>query len=143
MTEINLHSEALRRAQAFLLLLAGAATGPILFVVNPATSPLFPPCPLRWATGWLCPGCGSLRAMHQLLHGEVAAAFALNPLMLMLLPLTIFLLAQHLVSVLRPRAFERALPATAVWALLLLTVTYAVARNLPHGPAALSAAAFR
>jgi hypothetical protein len=26
---------------------------------DPATSGVFPPCPLRYLTGWYCPGCGS------------------------------------------------------------------------------------
>jgi hypothetical protein len=34
-----------------------------------------------------CPGCGSLRAAHQLLHGNVEAAWALNKPFLMALPL--------------------------------------------------------
>ncbi|HZV68162.1 MAG TPA: DUF2752 domain-containing protein [Saprospiraceae bacterium] len=40
----------------------------------------FPKCPFREFTGWLCPGCGSQRAMHQVLHGHFGAAFHLNPL---------------------------------------------------------------
>lgn len=42
----------------------------------------FPRCPFRSLTGWLCPGCGSQRAIHQLIHGHVAEAFDLNLLFL-------------------------------------------------------------
>jgi hypothetical protein len=34
-----------------------------------------------------CPGCGSLRAAHQLLHGNLSAAWALNKALLIGLPL--------------------------------------------------------
>ena len=42
----------------------------------------FPTCPFRALTGWLCPGCGSQRAIHQVLHGNIAASIKLNPLLL-------------------------------------------------------------
>lgn len=41
---------------------------------------MFPSCPLRVWTGWLCPGCGTLRAMHALLHGHLGAAMHDNVL---------------------------------------------------------------
>lgn len=43
---------------------------------------LFPRCPFRALTGWLCPGCGSQRAMYQILHGHFGQAFKLNLLFL-------------------------------------------------------------
>jgi len=46
----------------------------------------FPKCPFLWATGLECPGCGSQRALHSLLHGDVAAAFGYNQLMVLMLP---------------------------------------------------------
>ncbi len=48
---------------------------------NPDQLP-FPKCPFHSLTGLLCPGCGSQRAMYQLLHGHVGAAFKLNQLFL-------------------------------------------------------------
>jgi hypothetical protein len=38
------------------------------------------PCPFLLATGWDCPLCGGTRLGAALLHGDVAAAFAFNPL---------------------------------------------------------------
>src|SRR5690349_2777045 len=43
---------------------------------------LFPKCPFHSLTGLLCPGCGSQRALHQILHGHIGASFKLNPLFL-------------------------------------------------------------
>lgn len=131
---------AWHKLQAFLLLTGGMAAMPVLYAMNPAGNSPFPPCSFRLLTGWLCPGCGSLRAMHQLLHGNFTVAFALNPLMVLLLPLLVFLLAQQFLAVARPGTRERALPAAIIWGLLLLTLAYTVARNLPVWPAALSGA---
>lgn len=39
-------------------------------------------CPFRVVTGWDCPLCGGTRMGSALLHGDVAAAFAFNPVAL-------------------------------------------------------------
>ena len=66
--------------------LSGLAAGIVLRVFDPATSGIFPPCPFHYLTGLYCPGCGSLRAIHHLLHGNLQAAWAMNPLAVLLLP---------------------------------------------------------
>lgn len=71
------------RSQA-VLFVALAALVP-LAAFDPATTWWFPSCPLRALTGWLCPLCGSLRAMHALLTGSPLAALAFNPLVVVLL----------------------------------------------------------
>ena len=52
----------------------------LLVAFDPATTWWFPACPLHALTGWLCPLCGSLRALHTLLLGDPLTALALNPL---------------------------------------------------------------
>jgi hypothetical protein len=67
--------------RARVALAAGMLTAGILIVAfDPAATWWFPSCPLHALTGWLCPLCGSLRALHALLLGAPAAAFSLNPL---------------------------------------------------------------
>jgi hypothetical protein len=61
--------------------------GVLLFFFDPATSSFYPPCLFRTFLGTQCPGCGSLRAAHQLLHGNIAAAWALNPTLMIVGPL--------------------------------------------------------
>jgi hypothetical protein len=57
------------------LLSAGYVTA-----VDPNVTGHYPTCPFLWATGWYCPGCGALRAMNALGHGDVMTALASNPL---------------------------------------------------------------
>lgn len=59
------------------VLIAAAA---LLLAFDPATTWWFPSCPFRTLTGWQCPLCGSLRALHALLRGSPADALACNPL---------------------------------------------------------------
>jgi hypothetical protein len=67
--------------------LAGVLLLAVLFFFDPATTGFYPPCLFRTILGTQCPGCGSLRAAHQLLHGNIAAAWALNPTMTIVGPL--------------------------------------------------------
>lgn len=59
------------------LLLASTAA---LVAFDPATTWWFPSCPFYAITGWTCPLCGSLRAVHALLLGAPLTALAFNPL---------------------------------------------------------------
>lgn len=47
-----------------------------------ATTGVGLPCPFRALTGWECPLCGGTRMGGALLHGEIGAAFAFNPVAL-------------------------------------------------------------
>lgn len=50
------------------------------------TNGYFPRCPFRVLTGLQCPGCGSQRAVHHLLNGEIHTAFQENPLLVLSIP---------------------------------------------------------
>jgi hypothetical protein len=54
----------------------------IYFAFNPSSSTLFPKCILYVGTGIYCPGCGSQRATHALLHGDIYGAMSQNLLFL-------------------------------------------------------------
>jgi len=65
-------------------LLVGAsvlAAGLMLSAVY-ATTGVGVPCPFLALTGWSCPFCGGTRMGSALLHGDLSAAFAFNPLAL-------------------------------------------------------------
>jgi hypothetical protein len=122
------------------LLLAGmlavaAAALMTLDSLDPAASNLFPPCPLRYLTGWYCPGCGSLRAIHQLLQGNLRAAWALNPLTVLLLPFLAYGTASYALFELRGRHLPGLfLPAVWIRALCAVIILFGIARNLPLHP---------
>lgn len=69
-----------------LILGTAALAAAVLFLFDPATAGFYPPCLFRTVLGAQCPGCGSLRAAHQLLHGNFAAAWALNPALMIVGP---------------------------------------------------------
>lgn len=58
-------------------LIALAAAIIVLGLFDPSTTP-FPRCPFKMLTGFDCPGCGSQRAIHALIHGHLLQALRLN-----------------------------------------------------------------
>jgi hypothetical protein len=113
------------------------AAGAVLMlrVFDPASSGVFPPCPLRYLTGWYCPGCGSLRAIHQLLLGNLRAAWAMNPLTVVLLPFLSYGLASHALNAIRGQALPGLLlPAVWIRALGAAIILFGIARNVPLHP---------
>jgi len=117
------------------MLAAGALALVALRFFDPATSGIFPPCPLHFLTGWYCPGCGSLRAIHQLLHGNLRAAWAFNPLSVLLFPFVIYGMASYLSFELRGRYLPRVfLPAVWIRALCAVIILFGIVRNLPFHP---------
>ncbi|MCI0354260.1 MAG: DUF2752 domain-containing protein [Acidobacteria bacterium] len=113
--------------------MATAAT--VLYRWNPATAGFYPICPFFALSGWYCPGCGSLRAMHQLLHGHVAAAFDLNPLLVLAMPFVAYQVFALLIRHPRLRPFSTDhIPALWVRALGVVLVAFGVLRNLPQYP---------
>jgi hypothetical protein len=59
--------------------------GVLYYVYDPSVAP-FPRCPLLVLTGIKCPGCGSQRAVHHLLHLDVASAMRDNFLLVLSIP---------------------------------------------------------
>jgi hypothetical protein len=107
----------------------------LLRIFDPATSGVFPPCPVHYLTGWYCPGCGSLRAIHQLLHGNLAAAWAMNPLTIALLPLLTYELSSYGLVGVRGRGLPQLfLPAVWIRGLGAAIILFGIARNLPIYP---------
>lgn len=114
------------------LIIAGLA---YLFFFEPGKSGFFPGCPFRLLTGFTCPGCGTTRALHQILHGHFDTAFTLNPLLLLAIPFLLLALIRYSVIVLRggvPR--PNALPAPYIYAIFFIILSFWIFRNTPYYP---------
>lgn len=97
-----------------------------LFLHDPETGEGFLPCPFHWLTGLFCPGCGSQRAIHDLLHGRLLAGFGHNALLVMALPL---LGLQWAVGRWRGRSLTSDNRVVAAWGIAIMA--WWILRNLP------------
>lgn len=115
------------RARAASALGAGAAllVGGVLWLVDPSRHRI-PLCPLHALTGLWCPLCGSTRAVHALLHADLATAVADNALFVLALPVLAGLWW-------RRRTSGRGLPRPVWWAVVVVVLAFGVFRNLPAG----------
>jgi hypothetical protein len=125
---------AKRRAAGAVVLLGGLALVALYFRLNPAHYP-FPRCPVNWLTGLHCPGCGTQRALHALLHGRLAEAVGFNLLAAALAPLVALGLLHEVGLQLsgQPRRRTLLYQPWLSWGIVGLTAVFTVLRNLP-GP---------
>lgn len=120
-----------RRLWAAALLLVSLAALALVATHVPRPGGIFPPCPFRAATGLKCPGCGSLRALHALGQGDLAAAWGYNAAMVLGLPVLGWFLANLLALSARGRGlWAPRLSRRATLAVGAALVAWGVARNL-------------
>ena len=114
------------------LLAAGAA---YLFAFEPGKTGFFPICMFRFFTGFTCPGCGTTRALHQIVHGHFLTAFTLNPLFMIAIPFLLFAFLRYTVTVLRGGVLRpNALPASYIYAIFFVVLSFWIFRNTPFYP---------
>ena len=130
-------SKAWKIFLASVLFLIATAVLSVLVFFNPAESPYFPPCPFFKITSLYCPGCGSLRAVHYLLHGRLLTAFDLNPLMVLFLPFIGYIFLSRFLVFITGRqllSLEFLYSPILIWAILALILAYWILRNIPVQP---------
>lgn len=103
-----------------------------LAVVDPEQPGHYPTCPFLALTGWACPGCGTLRAVHALAHGELGTALHRNPLTVLAVAALAVLWVRWAGSRLRGGpGWAPTVPNRVLWALGSALIAFTVLRNLP------------
>ncbi|MEU3164955.1 DUF2752 domain-containing protein [Streptosporangium sp. NPDC006930] len=122
-------------------LAAGAAVA-FVGAVDPNEPGHYPPCPFLLLTGLYCPGCGGLRTVYALAHGDPVTALGLNPLVVLMIPVLVLTWGRWAL-----RAWSmggsagksgggpvrKSIRPVYVWLLLALMVVFWIVRNLPFG----------
>ena len=118
-----------------LLLLVVLGVAVLFFILDPNKHELFPKCVFHSLTGMYCPGCGSQRALHSLLHLDLAGVVSYN---FLFLPAALLLL-YHYSHPLINRIFNWKLPNLfylnyTPWVIFVVVILFWVLRNLPWYP---------
>ena len=120
----------MKRNAFFWIALFGVAIF-LIAAINPSEHRVFPGCPFLTLTGYQCPGCGSQRALHQLIHGNIVQAVALN---FLLLPGLVYAGTGYLLSAFYPDKWKEVQPrwygARAALVAIVVIVVYWVGRNI-------------
>ncbi len=107
----------------------------VYYFINPSTS-FFIPCPMYYFTGFYCPGCGSQRAIHLLLHGDIIGAFRFNPLMVLTIPIMVYGVGITAANWIFGTSYRLLLfySKVFIFGYFGLAILYWILRNLPFYP---------
>jgi hypothetical protein len=120
------------KAWVILVVVGFAAATTLYFNYSPYDYDFYPRCPSQSLLGLKCPGCGSQRALHDLLHLRVGSAFVANPLMVLAIPYVLvgyYAEWQASRSMFWQRIRKLFWGQRAIWILLLVIVGFTVWRN--------------
>ena len=106
------------------------AIGIIYFLIDPSAVGFMPRCIFHELTGWKCPGCGSQRMIHALLHADVVSAWHHNPLLLILFPFLLPLIYIELNATRYQAIYMKLHSVPVIVALSIIIVGWGILRNI-------------
>ena len=131
----NLAAPSLSRVRDTTLFVGGLTLAVVLHVADPSQAS-FPVCPFHAITGLYCPGCGTLRCLHALLHADLPAALDFNVLTVLFVPLIAVAWLSVGLAVIGGRHPARAWspPRWVGWASATAFALFWILRNIPAEP---------
>lgn len=103
----------------------------IYYLFDPGELIIFPKCIFYSVTGWYCPGCGSQRAIHHLLHLNIKGVVDDN----MLIIPGFLIIGYHYSHQALNRRYKLQLPnilyyKKTPWLIFIILIAYWVIRNI-------------
>ncbi|RKE94745.1 DUF2752 domain-containing protein [Ichthyenterobacterium magnum] len=107
----------------------------LYFFWNPSDYDFFPKCPFYSMTGIFCPGCGSQRAAHQIINGNIVTGIRHNYLLLLLFLVLGYQVLLFAINSIYNKSFNNILhlPITTK-IILVLVILFWVLRNIKLHP---------
>jgi hypothetical protein len=127
------------RARLLAFAIVATTTAALLYLrfFNPATpgTGYYPSCPFHTLTGLNCPGCGTLRGLHQLTHGHLLTALNYNVLMVLSLPFFGYTFISYALVAVRGRGLPQPfIRPVFLKAFLCIYIAFWILRNIPVYP---------
>ena len=110
-----------------VIVIAGIA---IYSTFDPSTVRFFPRCTFLTLTGLKCPGCGTQRAIHALLHGNFLEAVRFNAMMVASVPLLALYGYAEIVRKSKPRFYNKVNSTPIILTIFVLVVLWWILRNV-------------
>lgn len=102
----------------------------VYFFVDPMEVRWMPKCIWKVATGTECPGCGSQRMAHALMHGDLKGAWHANAYAFCLLPLIALMLWLELYRERYPRLYGGVHSPVVIRVIVASVFIWWIVRNL-------------
>ena len=104
----------------------------IYFKFNPEEHLFFPKCSFLALTGLKCPGCGSQRTLHALLHADIRSAFSYNALIILSIPYLIILIVAKVTYFFNPHSkfAVRLQHPYIIWSFFIIVILFWITRNI-------------
>ena len=107
----------------------------LFFILDPSEYDLFPRCIFYTLTGYYCPGCGSQRAIHCLLHLDLPGVIKNN---ILFLPAALMILYHYSRQILNKKLIKK-LPdilymKNTPWIIFVIVMIFWLLRNLSFYP---------
>lgn len=102
----------------------------IYFYFDPSDN-FFPRCVFLSLTGLECPGCGSQRAIHALLHGDIVAVWHFNAALFLFIPMLILLFVAEIIGPRQaPRFYNIVNSRYVMWGATIVIILWWIVRNV-------------
>ncbi len=102
----------------------------VVYNFSPSQYTFYPRCLFYTTTHWLCPGCGSTRALYSLLHGDWRTALHYNAMFTLLAPV---LLAWSIYCFYHAMRYDRLprvkIPRSMMVGMVAAVLLFTIARN--------------
>ena len=118
------------RTKLFIIIPVLTGLAILYYFIDPGESRFAPKCIFHSLTGWDCPGCGSQRMLHALLHGNLREAWYHNALFMSLIPLLIPMGYLELTHKRFPKAYAAIHSIWLVIAIAVAIIAWGILRNL-------------
>lgn len=102
----------------------------VYYYFDPVEARWMPRCLWKVATGTDCPGCGSQRMAHALVHGDISGAWHANAFALCIIPLIGLLLALEMKREAWPNVYRKVHAPWVIWTLAAAVLVWWIVRNL-------------
>lgn len=117
----------MKQAIGILLLVVAAV---VYYLFEPSADSFYPRCVFLSWTGYPCAGCGMQRAIHSLLHLDVAAALRYNAFFVALVPVAGLMGVSYVLRHRWPKPYALLTGSPFLAALGVLALLWWVVRNL-------------
>ncbi len=112
-----------------IIIIAGSI---ILYFSDPFNSQLSPKCYFHYLTGYKCVGCGTQRALYNILHLRIFEGFKYNPILIIAIPYIIILFYTEYFNgkYKMPKLYRMISSYKTIYAILIIIFLYSILRNI-------------